>query len=167
MATDQWPHNTLLDTGARASELLAFDLSDLDRFTGELVIRRGKGGKGRVVFAEEKTRKALRAYLKPNVRGDAPGALFLSTRGGGRMHYDGLRTMLRRRGEQAGLDVSSLHAFRRTFAIDSLRAGVDLISLQRLLGHSDLSVIKRYLKQNTDDLRAVHAKTSPVDRSRV
>jgi site-specific recombinase XerD len=46
-----------------------------------------------------------------------------------------------------------------------LRAGVDLLTLQRLLGHGDISLLKRYAKQNTDDLRLAHAKVSPVDQA--
>jgi len=46
----------------------------------------------------------------------------------------------------------------------SLRAGMDVYSLQRLMGHADLSVLRRYLAQTEGDLQAAHARTSPVDR---
>jgi integrase/recombinase XerD len=72
--------------------------------------------------------------------------------------------VVRRRALKAGLDKEpSLHSFRRAFAIGALRGGVDLMSLQRLLGHADLSVIRRYLAQTEDDLQAAHRKGSPVD----
>lgn len=153
---------TLLDTGARATELLAFNVEDVDHVMGTMTIQRGKGGKGRVVFVGQIARKAIRTYLK--VRGDRPGPLF-ENRVGERLKYNGLRTMVRRRAGLAGLELSKIHAFRRSFTIESLRAGADLLTLQRLLGHSDLTVLKRYAKQTVDDLRAVHAATSPVDRA--
>lgn len=153
---------TLLDAGVRAAELLAFDVGDFDPVTGALTVRKGKGGKGRVVFLGQKARQAVRRYLK--ARGGVAGPLF-KTRGDGRMKYYGLRSMLARRAKAAGVDMPSPHAFRRACALAMLRAGADLISLQRLLGHADLSVLRKYLKQNSDDLQAVHAATSPVDRA--
>ena len=76
----------------------------------------------------------------------------------------GLRSMLLRRAEEAGVPVPTPHAFRRAFAIYMLRGRSDLLSLQRLMGHSDLSLLHRYAKQSTDDLRAVHGTASPVDK---
>jgi integrase/recombinase XerD len=155
---------TLLDTGARASELCAFNVEDLDPVTGTLTIRHGKGGKGRIVFAGVKTRRCIRAYLKDRgrINGDAP--LFVN-HSGRRLTYCALRGIVERRAEAAGLPEPGLHGFRRAFALNMLRSGVDIITLQRLLGHADLSVIKRYLKQNTEDLRVAHAAHSPVDQA--
>lgn len=151
---------TLLDTGARATELTGFDLADLNPVTGELVIRKGKGGKTRTVFLGNAARKAVRAWLKE--RGAQAGALFC-LEAGGRLSYGGLRGLVRRRAADAGIVCPSLHSFRRACAIALLRGGADLLTLQRILGHADLSILKRYAKQNTDDLRAVHNAASPVD----
>ncbi len=73
------------------------------------------------------------------------------------------RTRRGRRAEAAGVPVPSLHAFRRSFALLSLRAGMDVYSLQRLMGHADLSVLRRYLAQTEEDLRRAHERCSPVD----
>jgi site-specific recombinase XerD len=154
---------TLLDTGARASELVAFDLPDLDPATGTLTIRRAKGGKVRAAFLGHKARRAVRAYLR--ARGDLAGPLF-AAKGGGRLSYFGLRSMVVRGAREAGVSPApSLHSFRRAFTLDLLRSGADLLSIQRLLGHADMSLLKRYARQNVDDLRAVHAQYSPVDRA--
>jgi integrase/recombinase XerD len=152
---------TLLDTGARATELCNIDLADLDPMTGSLLIRQGKGRKPRTVFAGQRTRRALRAYLRH--RGGALGPLFLS-RVGERLDYDGLRDIIQRRARDAGITPPPLHAFRRAFALAMLRNGADLLTLQRLMGHADLSLLQRYAKQTVDDLRAVHGQASPVDR---
>lgn len=150
----------LLDTGLRASELLALDLDDCDLATGATLIRHGKGGKSRTVFVSQATRRAIRAYLK--MRTDDSAALFVTDTG--RLTYWGLRTMLDRRSNLAGLQNVTLHSFRRAFAINMLRAGVDIFSLQSLMGHADLQVLRRYLALASDDLRLAHAKGSPVDR---
>ena len=79
------------------------------------------------------------------------------------MTYGGLRSVVRRRAEVAGIPAPSLHSFRRAFAITSLRNGVDVYSLQRLMGHADLTMLRRYLKHTRADLREAHRKAGPVD----
>jgi len=74
-----------------------------------------------------------------------------------------LRSMVQRRARAAGVRAPGLHDFRRAFALLALRGGVDLVSLQRLMGHSGLDVLRRYLAQTEADLRAAHAKGAPVD----
>jgi len=58
----------------------------------------------------------------------------------------------------------SLHDFRRAFAINWIRKGGDLLTLQRLLGHADMQVLKRYVKQTSADLRAEHSAHAPGDQ---
>ena len=153
----------LLDSGLRASEFVALNLEDLSLDTGAVVVRRGKGGKFRTAFLGNKARRAVLDYLRHRNQGDPADPLWV-TRGGERLTYWGLRQILRRRAERAGVPTPSAHDFRRGFALSSLRNGIDLISLQRLMGHSGLTVINRYLAQTEGDLQAAHAKTSPVDR---
>jgi len=153
----------LLDTGARAREFTALDLADLDFITGALTIRKGKGRKPRTVFLGEKSRRAIRAYLKS--RKDICSALWVIDDDAGRLGYPGLRKMLVRRAKLAGVDTPSPHDFRRAFAINMLRAGVDLVTLARLMGHTNLKTLQRYLLQLPEDLQAAHNKGSPVDRA--
>jgi len=72
--------------------------------------------------------------------------------------------MLACRAKWANVEISSPHDFRRAFAINMLRSGIDLISLARLMGHSSLKTLQRYLKQIPDDLQAAHNKGGPVDK---
>lgn len=153
---------SLLDTGCRASEFVALDISDLDTTSGAVAVQKGKGNKSRVVFLGAKSLRAVLAYLRKRGNPDQ-GALF-ATLEGGRLTYSGLRGIVSRRARAAGVAAPSLHSFRRAFALACLRNGVDLISLQRMLGHADLSVIRRYLAQTTEDLQAAHRRGGPVDR---
>lgn len=151
----------LLDTGCRATEFTKIDVADVDLATGSIIVRQGKGRKPRTVFVGQKTRKAIRAYLR--LRGSAEGPLF-QTRMRTRLDYDGLREIVRQRAIAAGIERPPLHSFRRAFALNMLRNGCDLLTLQRLMGHADLSLLRRYAKQTVEDLRAVHGAASPVDR---
>ncbi len=153
----------LLDTGCRASEFLNLNLSDVDLSSGAVIVKQGKGRKFRTVFLGAKSRRELlrcfrhRATMKPS------NAVWV-TCAGSRLTYWGLRHVVRRRAKKAGVPTPSLHSFRRAFALLSLRNGMDVYSLQKLMGHSDLSVLRRYLAQTQEDLQAAHEKAGPVDR---
>jgi integrase/recombinase XerC/integrase/recombinase XerD len=151
----------LLDTGARMREFLALDLADVDTIAGNVVIRKGKNRRPRIVFIGKRTRRALRAYLR--LRTDSSPALWV-TSAGDRLAPRSLQSMLERRAAQAGTDAPSPHDFRRACALAMIRAGVDVFTLQRLMGHSDLSVLRVYLAQDANDLERAFEKASPSDR---
>jgi site-specific recombinase XerD len=150
----------LVDTGARASELLSLDLVDINLATGSVMIHSGKGGKQRTVFLGRKSRKALRLYLKK--RKQTNDAVWI-TKENNRLAYAGLRSIIRRRSERAGVECPQIHSFRRLFALTMLRNGVDVYSLQRLMVHADLQVLRRYLAQTDKDSMEAHRKGAPVD----
>lgn len=152
----------LLDTGCRAAEFCSLNLGDVDLVTGSIVIKHGKGDKRRVVFIGRVVLRELRRYLKTrgNLKAEAP--LFVNDENE-RVKYGGLLARIRRISKKAGIAAPGLHDFRRAFAINMLRNGVDVITLSRLMGHSSLEVTKRYLHQIEEDLRQAHAKGSPVD----
>jgi len=153
----------LLDTGCRASEFLALNIDDLNPATGAIQVRETKGKRPRSVFVGRTALRDVSRYLRH--RQDAtPGEPLWAHRGGRRLAYSGLVSLLRRRAAAAGLPAPLPHSFRRANALGMLRGGADLLSLQRLLGHADLSVLRRYVKQTEGDLRAVHERASPVDR---
>ncbi len=150
----------LLDSGCRASEFVALNCDDVDLGTGAVRIRHGKGGKARTAFLGVKARKELVRYLRH--RPDTSGPLWVS-HSGERLHYSGLREIVRRRARLAGVPAPSLHSFRRSFALLSLRGGMNVYALQKIMGHADLSVLRRYLAQTEQDLAAAHQAAGPVD----
>jgi len=150
----------LLDTGARAFEVCALDIEDVDLVLGSCVIRSGKGRKTRQIVIGKKSRRALRTYLKRRL--DSDPALWLNNQGE-RLSYFGLNRILKSRAVLAGVPKPGLHDFRRAFALNCLRAGMDVYTLQKLMGHSDLQVLRRYLAQTDSDLLEAHGRASPVD----
>jgi integrase/recombinase XerD len=153
----------LLDTGARASELLNIDLEDLNQALGIILIRRGKGGKPRQVYLGKHSRKILRKYLIH--RTDNSPALWVTHPrfSSERLGYDGLRAIIHRRSLQAKVEEPSLHDFRRAFALAMLRNGTDVYTLAKLMGHEGITILQRYLKQTYQDTEAAHRRASPVD----
>jgi integrase/recombinase XerD len=151
----------LLDTGCRAGELLRLNLEDVDIISGMVLLKVTKSRKPRAVFLGQQARRALRAYLK--TRSDDSQTLLL-TRDGQRLGYSCLRGMVVRRSQMAGVDSPSLHSFRRGFAVSMLRAGVDIVTLRRFMGHSSTAVLERYLYLDNGDMEKMHALHSPADK---
>ena len=146
----------LLDSGLRRSEFTYLRLCDVNMKTGIVFVRRGKGGKQRQTRFGARARSALLRYLAkvPELEPTAP-LWGLSPRG--------VQIMLSRLGKRAGVTPCCPHRFRRTFALWMLRDGVDLHSLRVLMGHSDLSVLQRYLALDGTDVERVHIAHSPAD----
>jgi site-specific recombinase XerD len=147
----------LLSTGARACEFLNLDLRDINLITGDVIIRKGKGGKFRHVKFNQKACRAIKAYLRQ--RNDDLPALWITDDRLGRIHYDSLRWIVARRAEEAKIKAPSIHSFRRAFAIAMLRGGTDLITLAHMMGHTSLGVTRRYLKIAGIDVEVAYARS--------
>src|SRR5919199_1480059 len=137
----------LRGSGVRRRELVNLDLLDFDAATGALEVKDGKGGKDRTVYLSSQAIRVVLNWLV--VRGDAPGPLLCPVNKGKRVTIRRLTSqavlfILQKRGEEAGGAGLSTHDFRRTFISDLLDAGVDLVTVQRLAGHSDPSTSSRY-----------------------
>jgi len=154
----------LLDTGLRASELVNLDGKDIDLDLGEMHVRRGKGGKDRTVFLGSEARRALRNYYTERGEPLEDQPVWISQTRHQRLTASGLHQLLKRLGEHAGVDDCAPHTMRRTFALWCLRNGMDVFRLARLMGHADITVLRRYLYLLKDDLRAAHAQYGVVDK---
>jgi integrase/recombinase XerD len=156
---------TLLDTGLRASELLSLHVDNLDIIKGQIELKIGKMGKGRIVFVSQKTRKAIRNYMtlrEAHFNNRSP-SLFISDMGE-ELGYFGLRMIMTHRAQKAGVKKPpSIHSFRRRFALTCLENGMNVFTLQRLMGHADLQVMKRYLKQTPGSMKDDFEASSPVE----
>ncbi|MCK9495474.1 MAG: tyrosine-type recombinase/integrase, partial [Dehalococcoidia bacterium] len=160
---------TLLDTGARCSEIVQLDLTDLDLEHGRLRIRFGKGNKQRVVPFAATCRASLETYLA--VRGDTPGSLFLASNGHGALmpgvalRPNGLKHMLRRLGRKTGIEKVHAHRFRHTFATWAIEHDARELDVQYLLGHSSPDMVRRYSSSYRSEQAATrHVRFSPADQ---
>ena len=127
----------------------------------------GKGGKERLVRIGKKTQRAVLRYFL--MRKDDLSYLWIG-RGGKQMQRSGMQHMIKNLGTNAGLtDVRcSPHTFRHTFATRSLINGAGEFEVQSLLGHTSLTMTRRYV----DTLRSEnavngHKRFSPVDNMKI
>jgi len=151
----------LLDTGARATELCTLTIDDLDLKNGKATVL-GKGRKKRPVYFTEVTRKALQSYLALQPRGPVD-PVFCNDQGFA-LTRSGLLQLIERLGKRAGITGvrCSPHTFRHTAAIWTIRSGMDSFTLQKMLGHTDLTMTSRYVAIGKADLEAKHRIHSPV-----
>lgn len=160
---------TLYDTGVRQGELLALKVSDVDFNSGMITVHAetSKSKKKRLVPFGIRTGKALARYLRVERRPVLPviDHLFLN-RSGEPLTTSGLTSLLLTTGRAAGLnrDQTAPHAWRRGMAVQYLRQGGDMFSLQQILGHAELTMVRRYVRYLPDDLQREHMRASPVDR---
>lgn len=150
----------LLDTGIRASEYCGLKFKDVDLHNRHIIVL-GKGRKVRQIPISSRTAQALWTYFatRPDMMINSPA---FATVDGSPVHRDILLKSVYRLGARAGVQDPTLHRFRHTFAINYLRNGGDIYTLQRILGHSTLDMVKRYLSIAQVDIQAAHRKASPV-----
>jgi integrase/recombinase XerD len=145
----------LVDTGVRRAEALAINWGEIDFDRGAVAVARGKGGKARTVVIGDRTTRALLAYRRSLPRSPSNEDPLWQSRSGRRLALAGLRALMTRLSRRAGIRITP-HMLRRTFALMALRQGMDLISLQRLMGHADLNMTSRYVAMLDEDLVAAH-----------
>jgi site-specific recombinase XerD len=139
----------LYATGARVSEVVGLDLSDID-FDEELILLTGKGSKQRLVPMGGTMQRALRDYLGPGGRptllaGRKSRRVFLNARSG-ELTRQGVDLIVHKRALLVGIDRSriSAHVFRHSCATHMLAHGADIRVVQELLGHASIATTQIY-----------------------
>ncbi|MCH4814556.1 MAG: tyrosine-type recombinase/integrase [Saccharolobus sp.] len=145
----------LLDTGLRANELLSVLVKDVDLENNMIRVRNTKNGEERVVFFTDETKQLLRKYMKGKKLDEK---LFDIT-------YDALYRKLKRLGKKVEIDLRP-HILRHTFATLSLKRGINVITLQKLLGHKDIKTTQIYTHLVLDDLKNEYLKAMSSSSSK-
>jgi len=165
---DQLIFELLYGCGIRNSELIGIDLDDL-RWSGEVILVRGKGRKERYVPFGDAVKSALDAYLpvrqqKLTERKQSIRALLVNLRGT-RLTTRSVGRIVKRIAVAKGLspDVHP-HTLRHAFGTHLLEEGADLRAIQEMLGHERLSTTQRYTQLSMKQVLAVYDQTHPRAR---
>lgn len=152
----------MFDTGLRASEVAGIQLAHVH--AARIEVHNAKGGKFRSVPVSRAALTYVRRYVQKERPETTVRELFVSP-GGEAIRGPTLGKMLDRLSERAKLPHVSPHMLRRGFAVELLRGGGDVFSLQRIMGHSTLEMSNRYAQLLDDDLEGVHRAASPLRRA--
>jgi site-specific recombinase XerD len=145
-------------SGLRVSEVARLKVADIDRTRNVLWVRSGKGRKDRQALLPPELRDLLRCYW----RSERPtGWLFPGSDPNQPISPKAIFLACRKAAEDANIAKSvHPHSLRHAFATHLLEAGVDLRTIQTLLGHADLTTTARYLQVSDVSVRAT---TSPLE----
>lgn len=152
----------LYSSGLRVSELVAIKLGDI-HFDAGFVRVLGKGSKERIVPVNVRSLKKIKRYIgeeRPVILKKRQSDYIFVTKRGGRMTRQRFWQTLKSAGKAAGLELSP-HTIRHCFATHLLEGGADLRSVQKMLGHSDISTTQIYTKVTTDRIKKVFKKHHP------
>jgi site-specific recombinase XerD len=149
----------MAETGLRAGEVIALQVSDIDLERGCATVQRGKGGKGRVVPFGPQTASAVDRYMRArrSHRLSESGALWLGGNGQ-TFSYHGLNIALKRRARAAGIERFHLHLMRHTAATRWLRAGGSEGGLMSVAGWTTRSMVDRYTGASAAERAAAEAR---------
>jgi len=157
----------LYATGLRVSELVGLPLAALARDRRTIQVR-GKGGNERLVPLSAPARAALERWLPRRDaalgRGRASRWLFPSSAGSGHLTRQRLGQLLKELARAAGLQAAKVspHVLRHAFATHLLAHGADLRSVQRLLGHADVSTTQIYTHVLEERLKSLVESHHPL-----
>jgi site-specific recombinase XerD len=151
----------MLDTGIRLAETVGIKVEDIRK--NKLIIRNTKNLSERIVYPSKKVQAILENYVK--LRGDLSHEQLFINRDNKPLRPRSIQTRFEKYKDEVGIEKQfSPHILRHTYAKRAILAGMDAFSLAALLGHSDLSVTKKYVALWGNDLEEKAKKYSSLDK---
>jgi len=145
----------MLNTGLRLSETVSLKIDDVEisERKGQVLVRQGKGNKERIVPLNSDAREALNEWLKVRPSSDC-SRLWVSIESGTDQGLTGraVQRVLKRYGEDAGIEKLTPHVLRHSFAKNLTNKGVGIEKVAQLLGHENLNTTQIYIKPDFKDL---------------
>lgn len=152
----------MYSSGLRVSEIISIKVNDLN-FEGGFLRVMGKGAKERVVPMNHRAVEKIKRYmqeLRPDLLKNRQSPYLFLTNRGMPMTRQRFWQALKKFGEVVGLELTP-HAIRHTFATHLLEGGADLRSVQKMLGHADISTTQIYTKVTGDRIRKAYLEHHP------
>lgn len=151
----------LYGSGLRRAEIAGLALDDVD-FSQRVIVVTGKGNKRRWVLLTEASISAMQTYLHVRPYAECR-AFFLSNRKG-KLGLRQVWGVVNKAARLGGVPRASTHAMRHSFATHFIEGGGDLSSLQKFLGHANITTTQIYIDQTVEHLRGQFVAASMRDR---
>ncbi|MCK4266521.1 MAG: tyrosine-type recombinase/integrase [Thermoplasmata archaeon] len=141
--------------GLRVSELTNLRIEDIMFGDNQLIVRRGKGGKDRVVPVDHYTLDMIEDFLRDDETNEiAKSGYLIQSERNERMSTRQVERIVAEYGLKAGIPQQiHPHMLRHSFAVHCLKAGMNLRTVQKMLGHSSLTTTQIYLDITGDDVK--------------
>jgi integrase/recombinase XerD len=158
----------LYGTGARVSETVDLDLTDLD-LEDRVALVTGKGSRQRLVPLGSKAVEALMGWLPDRMslvkRSTGGDPVFVNLRGG-RMTRQAMFDIVRKHASKVGIDPKrvSPHVLRHSAATHMVEAGADLRTVQEILGHATISTTQVYTRVTSAHVMEIYVQAHPRSR---
>lgn len=155
--------NLLVNCGCRAGTIRSIQNRDVD-FSGSVIrARHTKNGKPLTIPLCSEMVSVLREYMK--IRNGDPDDFLFCNEGGAQLTENGLRCSIANYNRRRGVEKTSIHLFRHTFARKYLvDCGGNAFTLQKLLGHSTLDMTKHYCAIFDADIARNFDSFSPLSQ---
>lgn len=153
--------NYLLGTGNRISTALDLHIGDINFQSGVIILRKTKNRKQQIIPLSATLAEILQGYLQ--IRGGEADDYVFCNEYGGQASCRTYQQLVRRYNRKRGVEKTSCHTFRHTFAKNWILNSGDMFRLQKILGHSDLTVTKEYVNMFGQDLQMDFEKFNPLD----
>lgn len=153
--------NYLLGTGNRISTALDLHIGDINFQSGVIILRKTKNRKQQIIPLSATLAEILQGYLQ--IRGGESDDYVFCNEYGEQASCRTYQQLVRRYNRKRGVEKTSCHTFRHTFAKNWILNSGDMFRLQKILGHSDLTVTKEYVNMFGQDLQMDFEKFNPLD----
>lgn len=152
--------NLLLNSGCRAATIRNIKIQDVDIEQSVISYRHTKNGSIQIVPLCQEMKKILKDYMK--IRGGSSQDFLFPKEDESQMTENSLSEAIRRYNRARGVEKTSIHLFRHSFAERYLRAGGNAFDLQRILGHATLDMTKHYCRIYDTELVKNYDSLSPL-----
>ena len=154
----------LLGTGIRAASLLNIRLKDVCLTSKQLILAHTKNKKAQILPLSTSLCKSLKLYISMYREQDCNDDSYLFPNVyNEQMNYNALRVTIGRYNMSRGVDKTSIHLFRHTFAKMFILNHGDAITLQKILGHSSMEMTRRYVNLYSTDLSKDFDEYCPLE----
>ncbi len=135
--------------GLRVSELTKLKIEDIDFGDATLMVRAGKGNKDRLIPVDHQTLDMIEFFIE-----DATSGYLILSERNEKLSTRQVERLVEDYGREAGIEQKvHPHMLRHSFAVHCLKSGMNLRTVQKMLGHSSLTTTQIYLDITGDDIK--------------
>ncbi|TYQ18298.1 UNVERIFIED_CONTAM: integrase/recombinase XerD [Acetivibrio alkalicellulosi] len=156
---------TILDTGIRINELCETRIEDVDTKNRLLRVRAevSKTRIERVLPLSKQTSSLFKQLI--DIANDNSCEYVFNSNNGVKINTDYIIRNFQRHGKRANVEKRCTpHVWRHTFAVEAVKKGMDVFTLQRILGHSNIQTTRQYVQMQTSDIQQKHSEAGILER---